>query len=137
MTRAVMPPALRVEIREEADVAIARARAQTLARAAGLGEARAGALTTAVSEVARNIVVHARHGEAVIEVVEDRGRRGVTVTARDRGPGIAHLDRALTDGYSTAGTLGLGLPSARRLVDDFDVESIVGEGTTVTLTKWA
>ena len=95
-------------------------------------------LATAISEIARNITTYAERGEVLLELVRDPGgRRGVKVIARDRGPGIADLERALTDGYTTGGGLGLGLPGARRLVDEFDVQSALGEGTTVTLVKWA
>jgi serine/threonine-protein kinase RsbT len=129
--------AVRVSIREEADVAVARKHARDLAAAAGLREGPAGALAIAVSEVARNILVHARHGEVLLALVTDDRRVGVAVTARDAGPGIPHLGNALQDGYSTTRTLGLGLPSARRLMDEFEIESIVGRGTTVTMKKWA
>src|SRR5262245_53445005 len=94
-------------------------------------------LATAISEIARNITTYAGSGEVVIEVVRDAdGRRGVRVIARDEGPGIEDLDRALTDGYTTGGGLGLGLPGARRLVDEFEIQTTPGQGTTVTLVKW-
>jgi len=128
---------LRVAIREEADVAMARKAARELAAVVGLSVARAAALAIAVTEVARNIVVHARGGEVLLGVVEDRGRRGIVAIARDRAPGIRDVERALEDGYSTGAGLGLGLPSARRLVDEFALVSAVGQGTTVTMTKWA
>ena len=92
-------------------------------------------IATAVSEVARNIVRFAGSGEVVVELVE-RPRRGVQVVARDTGPGIADVEQALTDGYSTYDGLGLGLPGARRLMDEFAVVSEAGRGTTVTMTKW-
>lgn len=127
---------LRVAVREEADVAVARARARELALRQGLGEAAAGAVATAVSEVARNIVVHAGEGEIILAAAEEGGRRGVVVVARD-GKGMSDVERAMEDGYSTADGLGLGLPSARRLVDEFTLVSAAGAGTTVTLKKWA
>jgi serine/threonine-protein kinase RsbT len=92
-------------------------------------------LATAVSEVARNIVRFADYGEIVIELLEDP-RRGVQVVARDTGPGIPDVEQALTDGYSSYQGLGLGLPGARRLMDDFAVVSEPGRGTTVTMIKW-
>lgn len=92
-------------------------------------------IATAVSEVARNIVRFAGSGEIVVELVL-RPRRGVCVVARDTGPGIVDVERALTDGFSTYHGLGLGLPGARRLMDDFAVVSEPGRGTTVTMTKW-
>ena len=93
-------------------------------------------IATAISEVARNIVKFARRGEVVLEVVHEGGRDGVRVVARDAGPGIPDVARALEDGYSTYQGLGLGLPGCRRLMDDFTVDSKLGEGTTVTMTKW-
>jgi serine/threonine-protein kinase RsbT len=129
-------PEVLVPIREEADVAVARRRIRELAAAHGLGEAAAGALVTAGSEVARNIVVHAGEGEIAIRAAAEGARRGLLVVARDRGPGIDDPARALEDGYSTAGTLGIGLAGARRLVDEFELSSSPA-GTTVTLTKWA
>lgn len=128
---------LRVPIRREWDVAAARLRAQELAAREGFPAARAAALATAVTEVARNIVVHAGAGELLLEAVEDRGRRGVSVVARDEGPGIPDVEAAMRDGFSTARGLGLGLPGARRLMDEFSLVSAPGEGTTVTMRKWA
>jgi serine/threonine-protein kinase RsbT len=129
--------AIRVPVSEEVDVAVARQRARALALAEGFSEGRAGAVAIAVSEVAWNIVVHAGSGEVSIEAVADRGRRGVRVIARDRQRGIADVDLAMQDGYSTARTLGLGLASARRLMDEFTLVSAIGAGTTVTMQKWA
>jgi anti-sigma regulatory factor (Ser/Thr protein kinase) len=131
------PADLRVPIREEADVAIARKHARDVAAQAGLSEVAAYALATAISEIARNIIVHAGAGELLLSAGSRDGRRGIIVRARDTGPGIPELERALQDGYSTANGLGLGLPSARRLVDEFELSSEVGRGTTVVLTKWA
>jgi serine/threonine-protein kinase RsbT len=128
---------IRVPVREEADVIVVRRRAREMALAEGFPEGRAGAVATAVSEVAWNIVVHARSGEISIAVVEDRGRRGLRVLARDRDRGIADVELAMQDGYSTARSLGLGLASAKRLMDEFHVDSAVGEGTTITMKKWA
>ena len=127
----------RVPIDDEWDVVLARKRARELAVEQGFPDGRAGALATAVTEVARNIVVHAGSGEILLGVVTERGRRGVVVIARDDHPGIADLEQAMRDGYSTARGLGLGLPSARRLMDEFTVVSAVGEGTTVIMKKWA
>ena len=129
--------AVRVPVREEADVILARRRARELALAEGFSEGRAGAVATAVSEVAWNIVVHAGAGEILIAVVEDRGRRGIQVVARDPDRGIPDVELAMRDGYSTARSLGLGLAGAKRLMDEFAVVSAVGDGTTVTMKKWA
>jgi serine/threonine-protein kinase RsbT len=128
---------MRFPIREEADVSVARTRTRQLALQEGFDDARAAAIATAVSEVAWNIVVHAGAGEIVLDVVTERGRRALTAVARDDHPGIADVEAAMRDGHSTRGGLGLGLPSARRLVDEFEIRSAVGRGTTVTLKKWA
>jgi serine/threonine-protein kinase RsbT len=93
-------------------------------------------IATAVSEVARNILEYAKRGEVVVSVVQRGDRRGLEVLARDRGPGIADVSRAMQDGFSTSRGLGLGLPGSRRLMDDFELESKVGLGTTVTMRKW-
>src|SRR2546423_1740227 len=93
-------------------------------------------IATAISEVARNIVVHVGRGEIVLKPFEDAGRYGVVVIAKDDGPGIRDVDAAVRDDYSGRGGLGLGLPGARRLMDDFEIDSSADSGTTVTMTKW-
>jgi serine/threonine-protein kinase RsbT len=128
--------AIRVPVREESDVVVARRAASDLARAAGFSASRAAALATAVTEVAWNIVVHAGDGEIVLDTVEDGGRHGIVVVARDEHPGIVDVEQAMQDGYTTAHGLGLGLPGARRLMDEFALVSALGEGTTVTMKKW-
>jgi serine/threonine-protein kinase RsbT len=130
-------PSTCVHIREESDVAMARKRARELALEQGFPQSAMEALATAISEIARNIVVHAGTGEVRLASVQEGGRRGIVVEARDQGPGIPDLERALSDGYSTAMSLGLGLSSARRLMDEFEVASVVGKGTTVVMKKWA
>jgi serine/threonine-protein kinase RsbT len=93
-------------------------------------------LITAASELARNTLVYGGTGTARIQTVARNGRRGVRATFTDSGPGIADLDQALTDGYTSGTGLGLGLGGARRLVDEFDIDSELGRGTTVTVVKW-
>jgi serine/threonine-protein kinase RsbT len=128
----------RVAIDSDADVVIARGRARELAAGLELSSTDQTLLATAISEVARNITTYAQRGEVLLSLVRaPDGRRGVKVVARDQGPGIADLDAAMQDGFTTGGGLGLGLPGARRLVDDFDVRSAPGQGTTVTLVKWS
>lgn len=128
----------RIAIESDADVVTARQRARALAVELDMPSTDQTLLATAISEIARNITTYAERGDVVIDVVRDgRGRRGVRVVARDEGPGIEDLERALTDGYTTGGGLGLGLPGARRLVDEFEIDSTPGQGTTVTLIKWA
>ena len=137
MTPPTAPAGIRVPIREEPDVVLARTEARALARREGFAEGPAAAIATAVSEVARNIVVHAGEGEVLLAVVEERGRRGDVVDARDDAPGIADVERAIEDGYTTGEGLGLGLSGARRLMDEFTIVSAPGDGTTVTMKKWA
>ncbi len=124
-------------IAADSDVVLVRQLVRSSAVAAGLSLVDQTKLVTAASELARNALVHGGGGSARVEMVERGGRRGVRATFADGGPGIPDLDLAFTDGYTTGGGLGLGLSGARRLVDDFAIESAVGDGTTVTVTKWA
>jgi len=127
----------RIAIESDADVVTARQRARAMAVELEMPSTDQTLLATAISEIARNITAYAIRGEVLLDVVRDNGgRRGVRVVARDDGPGIEDLEKALTDGYTTGGGLGLGLPGARRLVDEFDIETAPGEGTRVTLVKW-
>jgi serine/threonine-protein kinase RsbT len=128
---------IRIAIREEWDVAVVRKQVRELALQEGFPENRMGALATAVSEVARNIVVHAGAGEVILAAVSEHGRRAIVVVARDDHPGIADVEESMRDGYSTGLGLGLGLPGAKRLMDEFTLESEVGKGTIVTMKKWA
>lgn len=126
----------KVPIERESDIVSARQRGRELAASIGFSTTEQTLLATAISELARNIVRYAGRGEVVLGVVEDGGRRGVMIVARDQGPGISNPELAMRDGYSTGNSLGVGLPGARRLVDDFELASVVGVGTTVTLKKW-
>jgi serine/threonine-protein kinase RsbT len=126
---------IRVPIRSDGDIVAARQAARELAARLGFSATDLTLIATAVSEVARNIVRFAGSGEVVVELLE-RPRPGVHVVARDTGPGIADVEQALADGYSTYHGLGLGLPGARRLMDEFAIASEIGRGTTVTMTKW-
>jgi serine/threonine-protein kinase RsbT len=132
-----MNDARRIPIRHESDIVEARREGRALGEQLGFTRGELTVIATAISEVARNIVVYAKYGEVELEVVEDRGRRCLVVVARDEGPGIEDLTRAMSDGFSTAGGLGLGLPGARRLMDDFEIVSELGKGTVVTMKKWA
>jgi serine/threonine-protein kinase RsbT len=124
-------------IATEDDVVTVRRRVRELAQRNGLDSFATVAITTAVSELARNVLVHAQHGSAMLEEIENNTRRGLRIAFRDRGPGIPDIDRVLVGGFSTAKSLGLGVSGSKRLVDDFQIESQVGQGTTVTVTKWA
>jgi len=126
---------VQIHIRVDADIVLARQAARELASRLDLPRTELTMIATAVSEIARNIVRFAGDGQIVVELLE-KPRAGLRVVARDTGPGIADVERALADGYSTGQGLGLGLPGARRLMDEFAVVSEVGRGTTVTMTKW-
>jgi serine/threonine-protein kinase RsbT len=136
MAEVVQEIIFRVALRHESDIAAARLRARELATGRGLLSSAVEALATAVSEVARNVIVHAGGGEILLGTTREAGRLGVVAIARDDGPGITSIEDAMRDGYSTGTGLGLGLPGARRLVDEFELESVVGQGTTVILKKW-
>jgi serine/threonine-protein kinase RsbT len=126
---------VRIRMTSDADIVKARQAAREMAARVGFARTDLTLIATAVSEVARNIVRFADSGEIVVELL-DRPRRGVQVVARDTGPGIDDVEQALEDGYSTYHGLGLGLPGARRLMDEFAIVSERGRGTTVTMTKW-
>ncbi len=126
----------RVPVSGDADVVVARQKAREAAVRAGFTGTDLTLIATAVSEIARNIVKFARRGEFTFTVVTEPGRTGLSMTARDSGPGIPDVAQALRDGFSTYRGLGLGLPGARRLMDEFHVATEVGKGTTVTMTKW-
>jgi serine/threonine-protein kinase RsbT len=131
-----MPGETRVPIEHEGDIVTARQKGRELAASRGLSMTEQTLIATAISEVARNIVVYAKRGEVVLAAVEDRGRRGVMVVARDDGPGISNPDLAMRDGYSTGQSLGMGLPGAKRLMDEFELSTAVGKGTTITMKKF-
>ena len=126
---------LRIPIASEGDIVIARQQGRTLAGQLGASSSAMTLVASAISELARNIVQYAREGEIVLSAVEE-SRRGIQIMARDHGPGIPDLELAMRDGYSTGGSLGLGLPGARRLMDEFAIDSEVGKGTTVLMRKW-
>ncbi|MGD9621405.1 MAG: anti-sigma regulatory factor [Mycolicibacterium sp.] len=127
-----------VHIIDEADLVRVRHALRGHARAAGLSLVEETKFITAGSELARNIVSHATggRGEVSIERLITNSRCGVRATFVDNGPGIGDLDSALTDGFSTVGSMGLGLPGARRLIDEMTITSSAGSGTTVVITKW-
>jgi serine/threonine-protein kinase RsbT len=125
-----------VPIRADVDIVTARQESRRLASTLGFSTGDLTVIAAAVSEVARNILAYAAQGEVDIKLVERNGRRGVLVIARDQGPGIPDVALALQDGFSTSGSLGLGLPGARRLMDEFELTSELGRGTVVTMRKW-
>lgn len=128
---------IRVPIRTDADTVTARQQGRALAAELGLSSSDQALVATAISELARNIVEYAQRGEIILELAEHDRKRGVVVIARDEGPGIPDIERAMQDGFTTGRGLGLGLPGARRLMDEFEIISEVGKGTTVVVKKWA
>jgi serine/threonine-protein kinase RsbT len=126
----------RVPIATDVDVVMARQKGREIAAAHGFSATDQTLIATAISEVARNIVSYAGRGEIALAAIEDQGRQGILVVARDEGPGIANIEIAMRDGFSTANSLGVGLPGAKRLMDEFEIVSNAGMGTTVTMRKW-
>ncbi len=125
-----------IPILADADIVLARQEGRRLAAALAFSSSDLTVIAAAISEVARNIVEYAGRGEIVMTLIERNGRQGIGVVARDEGPGIRDVHLAMQDGFSTSGSLGVGLPGARRLMDEFDIASEVGRGTTVTMRKW-
>jgi serine/threonine-protein kinase RsbT len=125
-----------VAIRSDADIVSARQQGRSLAAAIGFSATDATLIATAISELARNIVIYAGQGEVKLQSVETSQKKGIMISARDSGPGIRSIDDVLRDGYSTSGGLGLGLPGVKRLMDEFAIESELRQGTAVTVKKW-
>ncbi len=125
-----------VAITSDRDVVLARQTGRSMATELGLSKSEATLLATAISEVARNIVEYVGNGQILLCIVNLNRMEGIKVVASDSGPGIENVEMALQDGQSSGGRLGLGLPGARRLMDEFHMVSEIGEGTTVTMTKW-
>jgi serine/threonine-protein kinase RsbT len=131
-----VPGEVEIAIEREADIVTARQKGRELAGSLGFGATDQTIIALAISEIARNIVSYAQRGAMALAIAEDGPRRGILVVARDDGPGIADLELAMRDGYSTGRSLGVGLPGAKRVMDDFEIVSAVGKGTTVTMRKW-
>jgi len=128
--------ATHVRIQSSADIVAARQEGRALASRAGFSSSNLTVIATAISEIARNIVEYAKEGEVTIMLINDGPRKGVEVIATDRGPGIPDIATVMRDGYSTGRGMGIGLPGARRLMDEFEISSEVGKGTTVRMRKW-
>ena len=129
-------PEIATAIRSVADIVLARQCGRTRTTALGFDGTDVTLITAAISEVARNILDHARQGEITFTAVAADRRRGIRIVARDQGPGIADVPRALSYRNSSQAGLGMGLPGARWLMDEFEITSVVGLGTTVTMIKW-
>ena len=127
---------MEIRIDKEADIVEVRQRVRELAKQCGFDQFAVAALTTAASELSRNVWVHAKKGMARIALLQNGGRVGIELEFVDHGPGIADLERALAGGFSTAKSLGLGLSGTRRLVDEFNIDTQPGRGTKVVIRKW-
>jgi len=125
-----------VPINSDQDIVAARQKGRLLAITLGFSSGDATLIATAISELARNIVTYAKPGKVVLTVIHNSGRPGIQLVAYDTGPGIPDVSQALRDGFSTSGSLGLGLPGVKRLVDEFEIVSELNHGTTVTAKKW-
>jgi len=136
MKAAIIESETRVSIDSDTDIVAARQNGRELAGWCGFPATDLTLVSTAISELARNIVSHAARGEIILRLLDDGYKRGVEVRAADTGPGIPDLALAMRDGFSTSGSLGLGLPGVRRLMDEFEIISEFGRGTMVTARKW-
>ena len=126
----------KVAINSERDIVVARQKGRAMATEFGFTIGNATLIATTISELARNIITYAGKGEIVMSVVRDSDRMGIIIVASDNGPGIPDIPLALRDGFSTSGSLGIGLPGTRRLMDEFAIDSEPGSGTIVKVTKW-
>lgn len=125
-----------INISYEVDIAIATSEARTLAESAGFKQTEQYMIATAVSELARNIFRYAMKGEIIIRLIEEKTKKGIEIVAKDNGPGIEDIEKAMQDNFSTGKGLGLGLPGVKRLMDEFEIESASKKGTKVTARKW-
>jgi serine/threonine-protein kinase RsbT len=127
---------IQVAINSDQDIVSARQKGRQMAAELGFSTGDATLIATAISELARNIVAYARKGEITLKMLNGLNRQGISVIATDGGPGIPDIHQALRDGFSTSGSLGLGLPGVRRLMDEFEITSQPGRGTKVAVKKW-
>lgn len=128
-----------VKIINEWDIVAARQLGRKISKEIGFGTVDQARITTAISELARNIFLYAGRGEICIEKVNESGKQGMIIVAKDKGPGIVDIRKVMQDGYTTSGGLGAGLPGVKRLMDSFDIESSIegdSKGTVITTTKW-
>lgn len=131
-----LPPEKRVLILSDVDIVTARQQGRGLAQQVGFTGSDLTVIATAISELGRNILTYAGSGEILLRPAHHGSKRGIIIIAHDEGPGIPDIGLALQDAYSTSNSLGLGLPGTRRLMDEFEIYSVVGQGTTVTVKKW-
>jgi serine/threonine-protein kinase RsbT len=124
------------EVKNEADIVNARVQAKAKAETLGFGYMDQTRIATAVSELARNAFQYAGEGKVTMKPVSGQGRKGIEIVVEDHGPGVQDLELALKGGHSTGGGLGLGLSGSKKLVDEFEIKTKAGEGTTITVRKW-
>ena len=128
--------AVRLAVAQESDVTRVLLETNVTAKTLGFAAVETKMIATAASELARNILKYAGKGEITLREIDRHGRMGIEIKAVDRGPGIADIDQALSDHFSASGTLGLGLPGVKRMMDEFELKSVLDQGTTVTVRKW-
>ncbi len=131
-----MPEARQIVINNDLDIVTARVEGRNLARMLGFGVIDQARIATAISELARNIVLYAKSGTLLVRLADNERQRGIEIICSDNGPGIADVALVMRDGYSSHRGLGMGLPGTKRLMDEFEIESRPGIGTTVTVRKW-
>src|SRR3989304_474470 len=126
----------RVLINSDIDIVHARQKGREFAAHIGFSSGELTLIATAVSELARNIVEYAQHGEMIFQLIKHGSEQGICIIAKDEGPGILDVEQAMQDGYSSRRSYGLGLPGTKRIVDEFEIASEVGTGTTIVVKKW-
>lgn len=124
------------EVRSEWDIVVARQMGRQIAKEQGFGDVDQARITTAISELARNIYLYAKNGKIDITIVHEAGRKGLKIVAEDAGPGIQDIRLAMKDGFSSSGGLGAGLAGIKRLMDSFDIQTAPDQGTVITTIKW-
>lgn len=127
---------IRVQIASPTDIVAARQRGRALASEAGFSVCDSTLITTAISEMSRNVLEYASHGEVTLSLLKNGKQKGVKIVVTDEGPGIADIARVMKDGYSSGAGIGIGLPGTKRLMDEFNLRSTIGSGTTITMKKW-
>lgn len=125
-----------ITVREESDIATARRAARSAALSLGMDKYEVAEIEISVSELATNLMRHAGGGTIAVEQIEREGRAGLQIVSSDKGPGITDIPRAMQEGYSTGGTMGSGLPSVKRMMDEMEITSPSGKGTTIVAVKW-
>lgn len=125
-----------VRVRNEWEIVAARQAGRNIAKEIGFGNVDQARITTAISELARNIYLYAENGEICVGFIEDVSKIGIRIIAKDQGPGIKDIRKVMEDGFTTSGGLGAGLPGVKRLMDEFTIDSTVNEGTEITAIKW-